>query len=197
MVPYIISKSDESRKNLIIGGELYDTQYSVIPNFVNHYIKRSYNSNVIYSNINDYIKDILKKEENYINDISTIFNKYSIYCTLMSVLGDKSRSIDSISGCGPKTLQKYIEAGLAQQIIQKETTNPEIIGEIFHDGETKEEFINNFYCSSIIPMYEELTGAERSSILHQRTDRLDINTLQLLNTTKFYNHPLLLEGLLI
>lgn len=197
LVPYIIAESDRDRKNLIITGDFYDSQYSVIPNFVNHYIKRTFNTNVIYSDINGYLKDVLKKEDASMSDMKSIFDNYSIYCTLMSVMGDKSRSIDSISGCGPKTLQKYIEAGIAQQIIQHETTNPEILGEIFHDGETKEEFVNNFYCSSIIPMYEELTSAQKNSILQQRTDRIDVNTLQLLNTTKFYNHPLLLEGLLI
>ena len=197
LIPYIIAESDRDRKNLVITGDLYDTQYSVIPNFVNHYIKRSYNTNVIYSDVDGYLKDILKKEDTSIDNMKIVFDKYSIYCTLMSVIGDKARSIDSISGCGPKTLQRYIEAGIAQHIIQQETTNPEILGEIFHDGETKEEFVNNFYCSSIIPMYEELTGAQRTSILQQRTDRIDVNTLQLLNTTKFYNHPLLLEGLLI
>lgn len=197
LVPYIISQDDKNRKNLIIGGELYDTQYSVIPNFVNHYIRRNFNTNAVYSNIDGYLKDILKKEDVNINEMTKLFEKYSIYCTLMSVIGNKIRSIDGISGCGPKTLQKYIEVGLAQNIIHNETTNPEILGEIFHDGETKEEFVNNFYCSSIIPMYEELTGAQRSSILQQRIDRLDVNTLQMLNASKFYNHPLLLEGLLI
>ena len=47
LVPYIIAESDKSRKNLIIGGELYDTQYSTIPNFVNHYIHRTFNSNSV------------------------------------------------------------------------------------------------------------------------------------------------------
>lgn len=196
LVPYIISKLDTSRKNLIIGGELYDTQYSIIPNFVNHYIKRSFNVNAIYSDTKGYLKDILKKDDSYLSMVD-MFNNYNMYCTLMSVIGDKSRSIDGVTGCGPKTLQKYIDAGIAQHIIQNETTNPEILGDIFHDNEMKEEFVNNFYCSSIIPMYNELTNAQECSIAQQILDRIDINTLQLLNTTKFYNHPLLLEGLLI
>ena len=197
LIPYIIAQNEQERKNLIIGGALYDTQYSMIPNFVNHYIKRTYNANNIYSDIHGYLKDILKKDDTSTDAMIGTFDNYSIYCTLMSVIGDKSRSIEGMSGYGPKTLQKYIEAGLNQNIIRHETTNPEILGEIFHDNDTKEEFVNNFYCSSIIPMYDELTGAQISSILQQRTDRIDINSLQLLNTTKFYNHPLLLEGLLI
>lgn len=192
LVPYIIAQHDTERKNLIIGGELYDTQYSAIPNFVNHYIHRSFNSNVVCSDLKGCIKDMTKSDDDF-----SIFGKYSIYCSLISVLGDKIRSIDGLSGYGLKTLQRDIQAGLAENVIQTETTNPEILGDIFHDGELKEEFVNNYYCSSIIPMYQDLTSAQISSILQQINDRIDINSLQILNSTKFYNHPLILEGLLI
>jgi hypothetical protein len=195
IVPYIIANIDKTRKNLIIGGELYDTQYSSIPNFVNHYICKTFNSNAVYSSTIGYLKSILREDD--IDLQIDLFNNYSIYCALMSVLGNKTRSIDGISGCGPKTFQKYLEAGIAQNIVQKGTTNPEIIGNIFKDEDEKEEFVNNFYCSSIIPMYDELTNAEKLSIYNQCIDRIDVNTLQLLNKTKFENHPILLEGLLI
>lgn len=197
LVPYIIGNMDKSRKNLIIGGEFYDTQYSSIPNFVNHYIHRSFNSNAVYSDIHGYLKDVTKKDKEENPNMDVAFNNYNTYCSLLAVLGDKIRSIDGISGFGPKTLQKCIEQGLAQQIIQNETSNPEIIGDIFHDRDTKEEFVNNFYCCSILPMYQDLTEAEKSSIFIQMTDRSDINSLQMLNKTKFVNHPFLLEGLLI
>ena len=197
LVPYIIAKNDTTRKNLIITGEFYDTQYSFINNFVNHFIYRHYNNNVVYSDILGYISSVNKKPKSDIADWNDVFSNYSRYCSLMSVLGNKIRSIDSISGFGPVTLQKCIENGLAQQVIQSETTSPEIIGDIFKDGETKEEFVNNFYCSSIEHMYNELTEAEKSSILNQKIDRIDNSTLQSINSTKFYNHPLILEGLLI
>lgn len=197
LIPYIVSKFDTSRKNLIIGGELYDTQYSFIDNFVNHYIHRTFSANIVYSEVDGYLKDIMKKDSNEVSDMKPLFDKYNMYCSLISVIGDRTRSIDGISGYGPRTLQRLIEAGLSQNIIQNTTTNPEIIGDIFHDDDTKEEFCNNYYCSSIIPMYDELTDAEKSSISSQRSDRIDIDTLRRLNATKFYNHPLILEGLLI
>ena len=197
LVPYIIAQSDPERKNLIIGGEMYDTQYSFINNFVNHYIHKAFNANIVCSELDGYLKDIMKKDSANIEDMKPVFGNYSTYCSLMSVLGNRVRSIDGITGCGPRTLQKLMEAGLAQNVIQNATTNPEILGDIFHDEDTKEEFVNNFYCSSIIPMYQELTSAEKTSILTQKNDRIDINTLRAINSTKFYNHPLLLEGLLI
>ena len=60
----------------------------------------------------------------------------------------------------------------------------------------KEEFVNNYYCTSILPMYDELTQGEKDSITDQRVDRVDVNSLQTLNSSKFYNYPLLLEALL-
>ena len=197
LVPYIVSQSEPDRKNLIIGGEMYDTQYSLINNFVNHYIHRNFNTNLVYSELTGYLKEIMKKDSESVESLKHLVDNYSTYCSLMSVIGNKTRSIDGISGCGPKTFQRLMEAGLAQNVIQDATTNPEILGDIFHDEDTKEEFVNNYYCSSILPMYQELTGAEITSVLSQRSDRIDLNTLQAINSTKFYNHPLLLEGLLI
>lgn len=197
LVPYIIAENDKSRKNLIVGGELYDTQYSSIPNFVNHYIHRTTNTNAVYSDIHGYIKDIVKKDSDDMSELEKVFKLYNNYCSLLSVLGDKIRSIDGISGFGPKTLQKCIDTGVAQHIMQMETSNPEIIGDIFHDGETKEEFVNNYYCCSIMSMYPELSESEKANIFRQIVDRSDINSLQVLNKTKFVNHPLILEGLLI
>ena len=198
LVPYIIAEADKTRKNLIIGGELFDTQYSFIPNFVNHYIHRGFNSNAVHSDINGYIKDICKNQENVVTDEeSKLYKNHAIYSSLISVLGDQSRSIDGIHGYGFKTFDKCISDALSRRIITEKTTSPDIIGDIFASNKTKEEFINNFYCSNILPMYEELTQSEISSILTQIIDRSDINTLQQLNATKFYNHPLILEGLLI
>lgn len=198
LVPYIIGMSDKSRKNIIIGGELYDTQYSIIPNFINHYIHKSFNVNTVNSDLLGYIKDISKKDNEDLISLLNTYNSYSTYCALMSVLGDKARSIDSISGYGVSTLQKCIDVGKMQNIIQDGTTSPELIGNIFHDGEIKKDFVNNYYCSSILNMYDELTEAEKKFILNQITiDRDDKNSFASLNRTKFYNHNLILEGLLI
>ena len=197
LVPYIISNKDTTRKNLIIGSELYDTQYSFIDNFVNHCICKTYNSSNVYSDLNGYLQYITKKDGKEIEEMISMYDNYNKYCTLMSVIGDKIRSIDGISGCGAIKLIKYLEDGLAQHVISDTSTSPEIIGDIFHDGEMKEEFVNNYYCSSIKDMYTELTDAEKTSILSQITDRRDDNTLYRLNQQNFQNYPLILEGLLV
>ena len=196
LVPYIIAMNDPSRKNLIIGNEIYDTQYTQIPNFVNHYIHRGRGISTICSTVPEYIKDILKTKDEETDEISKFINNYATYCSLISIMGDKSRSIDNIIGYGPKTLIKDIREGILNQMIAESTSNPEIIADIFHDDEMKEEFVNNYYCTSIIPMYDELTDGEKSSIIDQQINRSDVNSLQNLNSSKFYNYPLLLEALL-
>ena len=59
----------------------------------------------------------------------------------------------------------------------------------------KDEFINNFYCVSAINMYDELTTSSKVSLLNQRKDRFDNNSLIQLNASRFYNYPLILEAL--
>ena len=147
--------------------------------------------------MNGYLQYITKKDGKEIEEMISMYDNYNKYCTLMSVIGDKIRSIDGISGCGAIKLIKYLEDGLAQHVISDTSTSPEIIGDIFHDGEMKEEFVNNYYCSSIKDMYTELTDAEKTSILSQITDRRDDNTLYRLNQQNFQNYPLILEGLLV
>lgn len=197
LIPYTIYQLDTSRKNFIVGSECYDTQYSQIPNFVNHLIVRGWKTHAILSSLSDYIKGLVQpKETDSVEEIMKIIGNYPMYCTLMSVMGDKLRSIESIYGYGPKTLLKDVKKGYNEQIIMESTTSPELISDIFSDNSTKKEFVNNFYCTSIIPMYEELTESEKSSITNQIIDRIDINSLQALNSTKFYNHPLMLNALL-
>lgn len=195
LVPLVIAKEDETRKNLIIGGEYYDTQYSFIPKFVNHFIHKGLGSCTVTSSLNEYLKEITRKPDDELEPLSKVYNSYSIYCALLSVLGDRSRSIDGLSGIGPRILQRYIEEGIHRKEIQLSTTNPEMIGSIFHDSDIKEEFINNFYCSSVSNMYEELSNAEKMSIFNQRQNRVDMNSLIKINKTRFVNYPLILEAL--
>ena len=57
----------------------------------------------------------------------------------------------------------------------------------------KTEFINNYYCSSIISGYDELMDSHKLGVLNQRKDRLDIDSLVKLNATRFNSYPLILE----
>lgn len=197
LVPYIISKMDPSRRNLIVGGEVYDTQYSTIPNFINHYFCRKNKVRAVASDVSSYIKILGNNLDNDELQIEKkMYSYYPLYTSLISVLGNKDRSIYKINGVGVKTLTKYIYTAIKEHLITDDTISPEMLGSIFHDEDMKDEFINNYYCSNIINMCDELSEAEIRSVYNQITDRLDINAIQRINNTKFYDHPIILEALL-
>jgi len=75
-----------SRKNLIITGELYDTQYTFIENFNNHYIQRKFTEQIIASNIDDYLSYISKEDKDEIKSLDYLYNSHSLYCTLLSIM---------------------------------------------------------------------------------------------------------------
>nr|DAR90581.1 MAG TPA: hypothetical protein [Caudoviricetes sp.] len=194
LIPYIIGK-DDSRKNLLITGELYDTQYSLIDNFNNHYIHRSFSNQIIASNVTEYLSYIAKATKEDVKTIEYLYDSHSLYCTLLSVIGDKSRSIDGVCGYGFKSLSKLIYNGIKINIIRNDTTNPQLIGTIFDDEEDRKAFITNYNCTSILSLYKELTEADITSINNQICDRIDMNSLISLNADRFYNHQINLESL--
>lgn len=197
LVPYIIGKEDKNRKNLIISGEFFDTQYSLLPNYVNHYIHRGPGYNEVVSSVPEYLRLITKKDKEVLKPFIDIYSNHSMYCALQSVMGDRNRSIDGINGIGFANLYRQIKEGISSNKIQPTTTSPVLLSEIFTDDDMKEDFINNYSCINIPLMYEELTNAEKSSIYNQRKERNDINTLYSLNNTVFCNHRLILESLLL
>jgi hypothetical protein len=114
----------------------------------------------------------------------------------MAVLGNKIRSIDGLPGIGVKTFEKLFNEGLMNHIVQENTSSPEMICEIFKDEKLEDEFINNYYCSTILNMYQDLNESDIGSVITQLIDRSDLNSLMTLNNSKFYKYPLMLDGLL-
>ena len=197
LVPYIIAKEEPERKNLILSGDMYDSQYGLLPGFVAHIFQRVYGVNGITSNIKGYLKRFIKKKDAEVEESSIrLFEKYPMYCALLATCGSKERSIDGINGVKFFTLQKMLEEGIAKNVLQDTTQNPNLIKEIFEEEEDQIDFVNNYYCTSIPSMYEELRDIDIQSILYQKKDRIDIDSLKRLNLTKFANHPLILESLL-
>lgn len=195
LIPYIIGESDKSRKNIIMGGEFYDTQYSGIDNYTNFYIHRTPMSNGIYTDLPSYISYLSKKPVEEINSMIDTYGNYSMYCTLISSLGDRDRSIDGLNKIGPVTLDKLVRNGVHNNKIKLDTNNPEVIKEII-PKELQDNFVNNYYCTNLRYMYDELTDGEKNSVLSQINDKSDINSLKRLNQTDFYDTPIILEQLL-
>ena len=196
LVPYIVAKSDESRKNLVISGDVLDSQMTFLDNFFATYLYRSVGIRKACSNITEFLQVFTKKDENYCKELGNTYGYHGTYCSLMSVLGNRIRSIDGINGYGIQTLKRSINDGVSSNKIQITTDNPEMLSNIFNNEDDQLDFKANYYCSSIPDMYNELTESEILSVLNQREDRFDEQTLMRLNSTTFYNYPLILEALL-
>ena len=199
LIPLIIAKGDKNRKNVIISGDIYDSQYILMDNFISHVFMRSgYGPSVIRSSIDEFLMYFYKKKKGEKLEKNTfeLFSNYPLYCSLLSVMGNKLRSIDDVDGIKAASLEKLLTDGISRQLINTSTSNPNLIKEIFQDEEDQIEFTNNYYCTSFASMYGELTKTDIKSVLFQKQDRIDIDSLKALNTTVFANHPILLETLL-
>lgn len=196
LVPYIIGQSDTAYKNFIISTDMFETQYSGIPGYCDHLINRFAKSSKY--NICT-IKDILRKLSSDPSESDVIIDTvqpYHIYCGFLATMGEKQRSIDGIAGIGIKSYTKLIRSGYSTNEFTHDVSNPEMIGKAFHNVDSMNTFVNNYYCTCIEYMYDSLTKAHIDKILNQIEDRSDINSLNILNGSKFESHPILLDGLL-
>ena len=194
LVPYIVAKEDESWKNLIITGDLIDTQYMYDENFVCHYIKRTPLNSSISSTIPDLLLNTLRKPNGDYTRETEIYKNRSFYILLLSVLGEKYRSIEGIENIGNGSLIKLIMTGIQDYKITQSTTHIELLSKIFPE-DVEKNVVQNFNCLDIRTMYERLSKDQKFSILSQMEDRVDNNSLLKLNGKEFYKHPLMLEEL--
>jgi hypothetical protein len=176
---------------------MFETQYSGIKGYCSHLINRFARSgNYRLCTIKDIIHRLSEKSPDESDIITDTISPYHIYCGFLATMGEKQRSIDGIAGVGIKGYTKIIRDGYSTNAIPHDATNPEMIGKAFHNVDSMNTFVNNYYCTCVEYMYDALTKAHIDRILNQITDRSDINSLEALNNTKFSTHPIILDGLL-
>lgn len=192
LIPMIIAKNDESWKNVIVTGDILEAMYMYEPNFITHIIRRSPLRSSVSGTIEEVVKNILRKQES--EPITNLYSNQSFYTLLLSVLGEKYRSIDGISGMGYGITTKLIQKGIDEHVITQNTTRVELLSKLFSEKQ-QEEFITNFRCLHLPSMYDTLAKTQKYSILSQLEDRVDNSSLLRLNGKEFYKHPLMLEEL--
>lgn len=194
LVPYIVSNIEPERKNLIISGDILDTQYYYVKNFLATYINRGINTGLTVSyNPESYIA-ILNKTR-VLTPQPEINNNSSFYSLILSCLGEKYRSILSIRGIGVKTIISMIKDGINNNIITANTKSIEILKNIFKE-DLQEDIINNFKSIDLFSRIDELNDSQILSIKNQLIDRVDINSLMKINKELFSESPLRIESLL-
>lgn len=199
MVPKIIADSEPDRKNFIITGDPYDTQYELMDKdkFSVYYIDRSFSRSRIGCSVDHFVSIIADKPLDDIMQISSMYHTYPFYCSLLAVTGSRIRSLDGVEKIGPKLLCDNLKAGLATKLITEDTSSAELLGSIFNDEKQRDDFISCYHCSNILQNISLLTEAEKDSIIQQQVDRSDANTLMQICKTRFAEFPIDIECLLM
>lgn len=195
LIPYIIGKSMPDRKNLIISGDIHDTQYTYEPDFIDHLHIRGYNSNILACKTAEYLKVIAKSDQEIPAELLKLFQNSSFYSVLLACTGDKYRSVTDIRGIKFGKMVKILIDALREQKITKDTRNAALLAELF-PSEIQEQLYHNLLVLDIKNEYEMLCDGDKKQILGQIIDRSDISALQQLNITTFANNQLRLECLL-
>ena len=185
VIPYIIlqDKQDDSCQNIIISNSRYDYQY------VNHnctiLIPNGENSQLITrDNVMTHLKESCEVKTPI--KVSTSFIPF-----IVSLLGDRYRSIPKIHGIGLASLLKIIESGVGNKLITTSTTNLDMLSEIL-DPPFRDLFRNNYLVTDIVLQYLRLSDSEKFRVLNQIENRYDENTLHYMNDKYFMNHPLMI-----
>lgn len=193
VLPAIIAKKYPGSKNVIVTGDIYETQYVYYPSFGVHYIRKSPMYSSTTWTLKGFLKEIFKREPDETTE-TNILRNLSFYDTMLSSFGDRPRSIDPIRRIGAISTLKLFRSALTERKLEYDTESIELIKEIFPD-DAQEEITDNFYQYSIPWKEKELTDADIFSVDSQIVNRFDNNSLLKLNATRFYNHQLMLEEL--
>lgn len=194
VIPYLVAMDDLKRKNIVIGNDVVESQYSFMNNFMYFYIQRGFKHSFLFKEPLDYISSIFKKPKEDIQKYYGFMVNSGIYASLLSIMGNRLRSIDGIVGIGPAKFASSINEMLAKNKINQTTNNPQMIGSFLSDS-NKDQFVKNFYCTSVNCVGEDISESGVVSILSQRKDKLDMNSLMALNNTRFKMYPLMLDAL--
>lgn len=193
-IPYIISEKYPDRKNIVLSGDLYDTQYSYFENFLAQLYMRGWNLNILASNVAGYLKAITKADI-VPQNIVDLFKNESFYRLLLCCLGDKYRSIIGVSGIKFAKLISTITNGLQDRKITANTTSAELLSDIFPDT-AKSEMYQNLILMDLHSKLKMIGEGSKKDVTSQIIDKVDRTSLMKLNATVFQKHPLWLDALL-
>lgn len=196
LIPMVVSNLSEysSAKNLVISGDLYDTQYQCLDNYLMHYLKRNNCNATITYKVKESANMAFFDGEGRPDDLELLASNPSFYAIMLAAKGSKTRTIESLKGVGPKSIMKYLNASINSGAINKETTNLDMIINTLPE-DVQERLMINSKCTSLEEQYKRLTTEDIFSVESQVVDRFDNNSLVRLNADRYYHHQLMLEEL--
>lgn len=183
LIPIIVDEKINSGHdvNFIITNDIYDFQYTN-KNFYVFKPNKEDSFLIKKGELIEKIKEINKVE----NDIIV---EDELYSFILSVIGDKSRSIKKVKGIGIATLLKLMVKAKENKMITDETSSIELLIRLLKD-DVKETVKKNFYCFDIDFQNTIIPEPDKLKITYQIKNRFDIDSLRKINDDYFIEHPL-------
>lgn len=194
VIPALIAEKYPDRKNIIISGDVHDTQYGYMDNFLSQLYIRGYNTHILASNVSGYLKTITRNND-IPQPIIDIFKNPSFYKLLLCCMGDRYRSIIGISGIKLMKLVNIINQALNDNKITMDVTSAMLLSDIFPDS-IKGEIFHNMIAVDVHNKLTLLGDGIKKDVTAQIIDKVDTISLMKLNAEVFVKCPLRLEGLL-
>lgn len=184
VIPYIInSENNDNFHNFIVSNDPYDFQYAnlgfdiIVPKKEDSYIVNK-----------DNLIRCLKTRERVETDLEP---GPLVYPFILSIMGDKRRSIPKISRMGLMTILKTIDKAISNNIITDRTFNINLLSSIVRDDYSS-ILLNNFYATDIKSQYSRLGQYDTYFISKQIKDKYDEESLKKINDLYFSETPIML-----
>lgn len=192
VVPYLVedkiyhSRDDDSIQKIIVSNSKYDFQYV---NYGFTVLETNKDSSLVITQ--DNVIDILKSKMNVRN--VELSSPHTLLPFIISLLGDKYRSIPKLSGVGLSSILKMVTKALDGLLITESTQDIEMLSNII--AETyRGQFIKNYLSTYIPRQSDEVTPLELHNIELQIMDKFDDNALEYINEKYFKPCPLMIIG---
>ena len=186
VIPALVSSLNPADDNVIISGDVFDSQYMFNPIFHTVYIKRRFQHFGVASNIPDTVNSIVKDESPF--DLA-IFNSEMYFKLLLSIKGSKIRNIKSAKGFGYGRFMTLLKEGLNNGVVLKDFSSIGSITDLF-PSKYREDIINAFQCTNIDTQITMTTESDIELMRTQMIDKSDIESVQALNNKRFLQYPL-------
>lgn len=186
LIPYVLRDNvfiGDNIQHIVVSSFLYDTQYIGMGMTV-IYPNRENSIHLTEKNVGDFIKGA-KKCKNA-NELHPNFIPF-----VLSVMGDRYRSIPSIPMMGISTAINVLKEGIASWKITRDTSTDIILAELI-DEDIRDIFISNYNTVKFTNQYLQLTPLDIESIVSRITNKYDDYSLNKMNEKYFTQHPLML-----
>lgn len=193
LVPMVVSTLYPDRKNFIVTGDNYDTQYMNYKNFFTLLVRRASTQVLFLSDLDKIIPLIFRDNMAVVNNVDVFYNRM-FYSMCLASIGDRRRNIKSVKGIGPKTVSNKIKKAIIDGELTKDCGSVDICCSIF--GEVSDDMSKNCRCMNLDSQFADMTESDIFEVKNQITDRYDRNSLEELNRTVYQFYPIMINELI-